>query len=65
MVAYHLPNKDMLLRPHQLSNLILTFLVEMAEKVLQKLEEQLNCSICLDTSPVLPCLLPTMPGAIG
>ena len=49
MVAYHLPNKDMLLRPHQWSNLILTFLVEMAEKVLQKLEEQLNCSICLDT----------------
>ena len=49
MVAYHLPKKDMLLRPHQLSNLILTFLVEMAEKVLQKLEEQLNCSICLDT----------------
>ena len=49
MVAYHLPNKDMLLRPHQLSNLILTFLVQMAEKVLQKLEEQLNCSICLDT----------------
>ena len=39
----------MLLRPHQLSNLILTFLFEMAEKVLQKLEEQLNCSICLDT----------------
>ena len=41
---------------------------KMAEEVLKKLfEEQLNCSICLDTytTPVLPCLLPTTPGATG
>ena len=46
--------------------------LKMAEKALKKVEDQLNCSVCLDifTDPkllhaVLACLLPDLPQETG